>query len=163
MRVVEQTFAHQTTDVVRVFNLLVEFFQHGLEIEHSHRIAAVDCAGERHQPELQAEGVAVAADLALVQFQLVQHGAYLLDGDAVGGNALERVEHEALHGFGLFRVAAFQTAAEDDLALRILDAAERRGRGAEIRGLQCQLQGRGAVVEQHAVQQMRFQQFFERR
>ena len=72
MGVIQQAFAHESADVIRILDLAVEFLQDGLEIEHGHRIAAVDGTGERHQAELQAEGVAVTADLALVQFQLVQ-------------------------------------------------------------------------------------------
>ncbi len=161
VRVVQQQLAHQALDVVGVLDVAVQLFQHRLEVQHRHRVAAVHRARHRHQQQLQAEGVAVAADLALVQLQLVQHRAHLLDRHAVLGHIAQRFQHQCLDGLSAAALAALEAAAEHDLAVGVLQAAQRRGRAAELGGLQRLLQRRGAVVEQDAVQQVRLQQVLE--
>ena len=118
-------------------------------------------ARHRHQQQLQAEGITVAADLALVQFQLVQHRAHLLDRHAVLGHIAQRIQYQCLDRLRPAAIAALEAAAEHDLAVGVLQAAQRRGRAAELSGLQRLLQRRGAVVEQDAVQQVRLQQVLE--
>ena len=118
-------------------------------------------AAQGLQDQVQAEGVAVAAYFALVQFQLVQHRLQAVMADTLGGHCFQHPQYQRFQFLDPLGVAALYAAAEHHFPHAVLQAAQRRGRLAQGGGFQRLLQGRGAVVQQHAGQQLRLQQLLE--
>ena len=157
MRVVQQQTPGQAANEHRVANFFAQFGDHRFEIQCGDRVRVMRCRAQGLQNQIQAVGHTVAADLALVQFQLVQHSFELCLGDALIRHVFNHAEHQGLQGLAPLGFAALNTAAEHQLAQGVLQAAQRRRRGAQLGGLQGLLQRRGAVLQQHAGQQLRFE------
>ena len=116
MRVVQQQSARQPADVVGIIYPLPQCIDHRVEIQHRYGVAVVCGTAQCLQYQLQAVGVTVSADFALVQFQLVQYRLHPLLRHAVAGNALQYIQHQALKIVGAIRLTAFDAAAEHHLA-----------------------------------------------
>jgi len=66
---------------------------------------------------------------------------------ALGGDSAQHVEHQRLDRFGVFGIGTFQATNESGFTGRGVEAAQRRGRGAEFGGFQRVPQRRTAVVQ----------------
>ena len=66
MRVIQQQLSGELANVVRVFNLILQLGDNRLQIQHGDGITVMGGAAQRLQYELQAIGIAIAGDLALV-------------------------------------------------------------------------------------------------
>ena len=111
--------------------------------------------GEPGQDKLEAIRIAVAGYFPLVEFQLMQGGLNLVDGNAGLADLQQGVSNQALNFCGRCCFAAFETGHETHLAIRVFEATQGGGRCTQAGGFQCSHQGAGAVVQQHAAQQLR--------
>ena len=161
MGVLQQKLSGQGLDVLRVLDLAAQRFQGGVQVQCGDRVGVVGRVAQRGQYQLQAKGIAVPADLPLVQFELVQHRFQLVHGDPFRGNPLENLKHLCLEGIPVLRLAALDAAGENHLPHRILQSTQRRGGMTQIGGFQRLLQGRRAVVQEHVGEQLGLQHLLE--
>ena len=117
-------------------------------------VRAVNGWRQRFHQQVQAIRKAVAGDFPFAQFQLVQGGVHRLFRYAIGNNLLQYLEHQGLDGFGMFGVEP-PVRKRRWFAGGGVEAAQRRGRGAQFRGFQGIAQRRAAVVQQHIAQRAR--------
>ena len=161
MSVVQQQAARQLAYVVRVLDFLPQAGDHRVQVEHADGIAVVTGTAQRLQDKVQAVGVTVAADLALVQLQLVQHRFQAIVIDALAGDLVQYPQYQCFQRVGPVRLAALDAAAEHHFPHAVFEAAQWGGRLPQVGGFQRLLQGRGTVVQQHAGQQLRLEQLLQ--
>ena len=127
VRVVQQQAPGQLPDVVRFLDAAAQPGDHRFQVQHGNGVAVVGGATQRLQYQLQAIGIAIPGDFALVQLQLMQHCFHAVVTHAVSGHLFQYLQHHGFQGVGVFRFAAFDTAAEHHLPHAVLKTAQGGG------------------------------------
>jgi hypothetical protein len=134
VRVVEQPAADLVLHEARLRRRGAQALQRRVDGERLHRVAVVHGLRQGVHNQLQAVGVAVAADLAPAKLDLVQHRLHLLGRHALLGHLGEHIQHQLFHRRGVLWLRAFDAGREQQLAGGIVQTAQRRGRTAECGG-----------------------------
>ena len=127
MRVVEHQALDEPGNESGVLDLFTQMGQRWIDIEQIDRVATMYRAGQAGNDQLQSVGMAVAGDLALTQFQLMQCSFYLFFWNALFGDADESVAHQLLNFCSRVAGAAFKTTHQAHFAVAVFQPAQRGG------------------------------------
>ena len=149
VRVVEQLGADEVLEEAPLRAGRLQALQVAVEVEPGERIAAVQVGGHRREEHAQRVGEPGVGAFALFELQVMDGGVDLRRVDALAGQPIERVEHDALHLLGVLGRDALQSGTEDRLLVVVVKSASVGERAAQARVYERLAQGRAGVGQQH--------------
>ena len=134
MRIVEQQTAHEARHKIWVLNGESQMRQLGLDVPDGERVGIVQVRREAVEQQLQTVGIAVAADLALAQLELMQHRLDFTERHALLGDLRQRIQNQLLDRRRMLRLRTFYASRKSHLTIIVIEPTQGRWRLAKLGG-----------------------------